>query len=78
MTRPDSQHQKPLTATFWRTLQAVMWSFAGMRKGSASHEDMARLNPFHIIAVAIGLVVVMVVGLIFLVNWVATQPTTLS
>ena len=65
-------------ATFLRTLQAVMWSFAGMRKGSASHEDMARLNPFHIIAVAIGLVVVMVVGLIALVNWVVAQPSTLS
>ena len=65
-------------ATFLRTLQAVMWSFAGMRKGSASQEDMARLNPFHIIAVAIGLVVVMVMGLIALVNWVVAQPSTLS
>ena len=73
--RPD---QQPPKATFLRTLQAVMWSFAGMRKGSKSQEDMARLNPFHIIAVAIGLVVVMVVGLIALVNWVVMQPSTLS
>ena len=65
-------------ATFWRTLQAVMWSFAGMRKGSASQEDMARLNPFHVIAVAIGLAAVMVLGLIALVNWVVAQPSTLS
>jgi len=69
---------KQTKATFLRTLQAVMWSFAGMRKGSASQEDMARLNPFHIIAVAIGLVVVMVMGLIALVNWVVAQPSTLS
>jgi hypothetical protein len=68
----------PPKATFLRTLQAVMWSFAGMRKGSASQEDMAQLNPFHIIAVAIGLVVVMVIGLIALVNWVVAQPSTLS
>jgi hypothetical protein len=73
MTMP---HKQP-KATFLRTLQAVMWSFAGMRKGSASQEDMARLNPFHIIAVAIGLVVVMVMGLIALVNWVVAQPSTL-
>lgn len=72
-----SNKQQP-KATFLRTLQAVMWSFAGMRKGSASQEDMARLNPFHIIAVAIGLVVVMVMGLIALVNWVVAQPLTLS
>jgi amino acid transporter len=65
-------------ASFLRTVQAVLWSFAGMRKASASQEDMAKLNPFHIIAVALGLVVVMVVGLIVLVNWVVTQPLTLS
>ena len=65
-------------SSWLRTVQAVLWSFAGMRKSSASHEDMARLNPFHIIAVAIGLVVVMVVGLIALVNWVVMQPSALS
>ena len=65
-------------ASFLRTVQAVLWSFAGMRKASASQEDMAKLNPFHIIAVAIGLVVVMVVGLIVFVNWVVSQPLTLS
>jgi len=65
-------------ASFLRTVQAVLWSFAGMRKASASQEDMAKLNPFHIIAVAIGLVVVMVLGLIVLVNWVVSQPLTLS
>jgi amino acid transporter len=64
--------------SFLRTVQAVLWSFAGMRKASASQEDMAKLNPFHIIAVAIGLVVLMVVGLIVLVNWVVSQPLTLS
>jgi amino acid transporter len=64
--------------SFLRTVQAVLWSFAGMRKASASQEDMAKLNPFHIIAVALGLVVTMVVGLIVLVNWVVTQPLTLS
>ncbi len=65
-------------ASFLRTVQAVLWSFAGMRKASASQEDMAKLNPFHIIAVAIGMVVLMVVGLIVLVNWVVSQPLTLS
>jgi amino acid transporter len=68
----------PAKASFLRTVQAVLWSFAGMRKASASQEDMAKLNPFHIIAVALGLVVVMVVGLIVLVNWVVSQPVTLS
>jgi hypothetical protein len=72
---PDSTRPK---ASLLRTVQAVLWSFVGMRKGSAYEEDLARLNPFHIIAVAIGLVVLMVLGLIVLVNWVVAQPSTLS
>lgn len=72
---PESTSPK---ASLLRTVQAVLWSFAGMRKGSAYEEDLARLNPFHIIAVAIGLVVLMVLGLIVLVNWVVAQPSTLS
>lgn len=76
--KPVADGAPQAKASFLRTVQAVLWSFAGMRKASASQEDMAKLNPFHIIAVALGLVVVMVVGLIVLVNWVVTQPLTLS
>jgi len=76
--KPSVDSLTPTPPSFLRTVQAVLWSFAGMRKASASHEDMAKLNPFHIIAVALGLVVVMVVGLIVLVNWVVSQPLTLS
>jgi amino acid transporter len=76
--KPSVDSGMPTPASFLRTVQAVLWSFAGMRKASASQEDMAKLNPFHIIAVALGLVVVMVVGLIVLVNWVVSQPLTLS
>jgi amino acid transporter len=76
--KPSVDSVTPTQASFLRTVQAVLWSFAGMRKASASQEDMAKLNPFHIIAVALGLVVVMVVGLIVLVNWVVSQPLTLS
>jgi len=53
-----------------RTIKAVLWAFLGVRKKTGYEEDLGKLNPFHIIAVALGAVLLLVVGLIFLVNWV--------
>ena len=55
------------------TVKAVAWSFFGIRKNSDYQSDLARLNPLHIIAVAIVMVMLMVVGLIVLVNWVVAK-----
>lgn len=54
-----------------RTAKAVAWSFLGIRKRSGYEEDLGKLNPFHIIAVALVGVALFVVGLIVLVHWVA-------
>ncbi|AMO22791.1 DUF2970 domain-containing protein [Ramlibacter solisilvae] len=54
-----------------RTIKAVAWSFFGIRKGSESQEDLGRLNPLHVIVVAIVAVGLFVAGLIAFVNWVA-------
>jgi hypothetical protein len=59
--------------SFWRSIKMVGWSFFGIRKNSESQEDMARVNPFHIIAVGIAGAVIFVVGLIVLVNWVVAK-----
>lgn len=56
-----------------RTIKMVAWSFLGIRQNNASHEDMARVSPFHIIVVGIAGAVVFVVGLIVLVNWVVAK-----
>jgi uncharacterized membrane protein YidH (DUF202 family) len=56
---------------FLRTIQAVLWSFIGIRKQSESQQDVGRLNPFAIVAVALVLVALFVAGLITLVHWVA-------
>ena len=53
-----------------RTVRAVAWSFFGIRKNSEYQEDLGKLNPFHIIAVALVGVALLVAGLIALVNWV--------
>ncbi|MES3011130.1 MAG: DUF2970 domain-containing protein [Pseudomonadota bacterium] len=56
--------------SLWRTVRAVGWSFFGVRKGSDYQEDIAKLNPLHIILVGIAGCMLFVVGLIALVNWV--------
>ena len=63
--------------SFFRAVQAVLWAFFGLRKNSEGQEDMAKLNPFHVVVVGISLALIFVVGLIALVNWVVAQPITL-
>lgn len=58
-------------ASLARTVKAVAWSFIGIRKNSDYQEDLGKLNPFHIIAVALVAVALFVGGLIALVHWVA-------
>lgn len=53
-----------------RAIKAVAWSFIGIRKKSGYEEDLGKLNPFHIIAVALVAVAVFVGGLIALVQWI--------
>ena len=68
----------PARKTSWlRTIKVVLWSFVGLRKNSESQQDIEKLNPFHIIGVAIGMALLFVLGLIALVNWVVAQPTGL-
>lgn len=60
-------------ASLWRSVRVVAWSFLGIRKGSESQEDMARVNPFHIIGVGIAAAALFVVCLVILVNWVVAK-----
>ena len=67
-----------VSKTKWlRTIQAVLWSFVGLRKNSDYQKDIEKLNPFHIIGVAIGAALLFVLGLIALVNWIVVQPSVL-
>jgi hypothetical protein len=47
--------QAPILArkgAFLRTIQAVAWSFVGLRKGSEFEKDTQQLNPVHIVIAA--------------------------
>lgn len=76
MSMPSqAPHQRK--GSLWRTVVAVMWSFVGLRSRKAFQQDIAQLNPIHIIAVGIVLALVFVLGLVALVQWVVAHPTTL-
>ena len=52
------------------TINAVLWGFLGVRRQSDYQEDIARLNPIHIMVVGVVMAFLFVLGLILLVNWV--------
>jgi hypothetical protein len=53
-----------------RSIKTVAWSFIGIRKHSEFQNDVSKLNPLHIIVVALLGVALFVGGLVLLVNWV--------
>jgi hypothetical protein len=70
MSSPAMTHPK---TSILRTVKAVLSSFIGIRKGSESQEDMGKLNPFHVIGVAIVAVALFVGALVMLVHWVVAK-----
>lgn len=53
---------------FFQTLKAVSWAMFGVRKGSGYQEDIAKLNPVHLVIAGILGGVIFVVGLVMVVK----------
>lgn len=60
-------------ASVWRSVRLVAWSFLGIRGKQQYQEDLARVNPMHVVAVGLVGVLFLVGGLIALVNWVVAK-----
>jgi hypothetical protein len=54
---------------FLHTLKAVLWGFLGVRKGSGYQDDIAQLNPVHLIIAGIVGGVIFVVVLLLIVKF---------
>ena len=67
MTQPAVHRRK---GSLVATVKAVLWGFLGVRRQADYQQDIARLNPIHIVVVGILMAMLFVVGLILLVNWV--------
>ena len=59
--------------SFAQTLKAVAWSFFGVRKSKDYAQDVAKINPVHVIVAGVLVAVLFVVGLVFLVRWIVTS-----
>ena len=57
----------------FRSVKLVAWSFLGIRSRSGYQEDLARVNPLHVVAVGIVGALLLVVGVIGLVNWIVAK-----
>lgn len=57
-------------STFWRSVRAVLWAFVGIRKGSESQADFAKIHPLHIVFAGVVGAVLLVLLLVAVVSWV--------
>ncbi|MDG5978362.1 hypothetical protein H010_24135 [Hydrogenophaga taeniospiralis CCUG 15921] len=66
MTQPVHQRKGSLVGT----VKAVLWGFLGVRRNADYQNDIAKLNPIHLLVVGLVMALLFVLGLILLVNWV--------
>jgi hypothetical protein len=57
-------------ASFMQTVRAVGWSFFGVRRRADHEQDLAELNPVHLIIVGVLAAALFVAALVLLVRWV--------
>lgn len=69
----EDQRTPAAKTSFWRSIRLVAWSFMGIRSSSEYQQDLAKVNPVHVVGVGIVGVLLLVVGLITLVNWVVAK-----
>jgi Protein of unknown function (DUF2970) len=56
--------------SFFRTIQAVAWSFFGVRKSGDLERDVSQLNPVHVVIAGVLGALLLVVMLLLVINWV--------
>lgn len=56
--------------SFAQTMKAVAWSFFGVRKSRDYEQDVAQLNPVHVIIAGVIGAVVFIGVLVLVVNWI--------
>ncbi len=58
---------------FFRSVKLVAWSFLGIRSSKGYEQDLARVNPLHVVLVGVVAALLLVGSLIGLVNWVVAK-----
>ncbi len=68
MTEPTPVTARKVSAM--QTMRAVAWSFFGVRRSKDYENDVARLNPVHVVIAGVIGAALFVVSLVLLVQWV--------
>lgn len=80
MTAPVDPREEPSPtarkAAFGQTFRAVAWSFLGIRRSADHEQDVAQLNPIHVVIAAVLGAAVFVVFLVLLVHFVIGAATS--
>lgn len=53
-----------------QTMRAVAWSFFGVRRSADHAQDVAKLNPVHVVIAGVAAAGLFVLTLVLLVQWV--------
>ncbi|WP_447917309.1 DUF2970 domain-containing protein [Achromobacter aegrifaciens] len=61
--------------SFLQTMKAVAWGFFGVRKGADHREDVAKLNPVHVIVAGLLAAAIFVTVLVLIVRWAVSSLT---
>lgn len=75
MSKPGQDFKEALgrKASLRQTISAVAWSFFGVRRGRDHEQDMAKLNPVHVIIAGVLGAALFVLVLVLLVRWVISS-----
>jgi hypothetical protein len=65
--------EKAKSSSLLHSVKLVAWSFVGIRSRSGYQEDLARVNPMHVVAVGLVGALLLVLGLIMLATWVVSK-----
>ena len=66
----DLRNAAARKGSFLQTMRAVAWSFFGVRRSSGYADDVAKLNPVHVIIAGVIGAALFVLALVLLVQWV--------
>jgi hypothetical protein len=66
--QPEAPETRP-KASLLRSVKLVAWSFFGVRSNQGYRDDLAKVNPLHVVLVGLVAVALLVVGLISLAKW---------
>ena len=69
----EQQKESARKTSFLRSIKLVAWSFLGIRSRAGYQDDLAEVNPMHVVLVGLMGALLLVLGLITLATWVVAK-----